>query len=81
MLRCGGHPVNLAVEEAYDTALSVPFKVGGGWGRQGCVETVGCSTSRAIHFAKQLHMCLSIIINHSRPPGAHLAQQVTKLAP
>lgn len=28
VLRCGGHPVNLAVPEAYDTGLSVPFKVG-----------------------------------------------------
>jgi tryptophanase len=27
VLRCGGHPINLAVKEAYDTALSVPFKV------------------------------------------------------
>lgn len=27
VLRCGGHPINLAVPEAYDTALSVPFKV------------------------------------------------------
>lgn len=27
VLRCGGHPVNLAVPEAYDTGLSVPFKV------------------------------------------------------
>lgn len=26
MLRCGGHPVNLAVPEAYDTALASPFK-------------------------------------------------------
>jgi hypothetical protein len=27
VLRCGGHPVNLAVPEAYDTALPVAFKV------------------------------------------------------
>ncbi|KAF6256911.1 pyridoxal phosphate-dependent transferase [Scenedesmus sp. NREL 46B-D3] len=26
VLRCGGHPVNLAVPEAYDTALASPFK-------------------------------------------------------
>lgn len=27
ILRCGGHPVNLPVPEAYDTALDTPFKV------------------------------------------------------
>lgn len=27
MLRCGGHPVDLAVPEAYDTATPAPFKV------------------------------------------------------
>jgi hypothetical protein len=26
VLRCGGHPINLAVPEAYDTAVAVPFK-------------------------------------------------------
>jgi hypothetical protein len=26
VLRCGGHPVNLAVPEAYDTSLASPFK-------------------------------------------------------
>lgn len=36
VLRCGGHPVNLAVPEAYETGLSVMFKVGCVCDKAGC---------------------------------------------
>ena len=26
VLRCGGHPINIAVPEAYETSLAMPFK-------------------------------------------------------
>jgi tryptophanase len=41
VLRCGGHPVNLAVPEAYETGLSVMFKVG-----CLCLFKVGCLSVR-----------------------------------
>jgi len=51
VLRCGGHPINLAVPEAYDTALATPFK--------GNMDVEALEVSRAAAAAWHIACCCS----------------------